>query len=111
MLLEKTRSQTRQSLRNQRRYQGLRSTRDPPNEIERSYSFPILPIGIFVQRSEEVNLKKILDAAYLRAANNEYHVNEVMGCLVKKGKVTYFVKWRWFLAKKDWTHENYESFD
>jgi hypothetical protein len=64
----------------------------------------------FIQGSQDVNLKKVLDTADPIEANDEYHVEEVIGSLEKKVKVTYLVKWRGFAAKKDWTHENYESF-
>jgi hypothetical protein len=64
----------------------------------------------FIQGNREVNLEKVLDAADPIEADDEYHVEEVMGSVEKKGKVSYLVKWRGFPAKKDWTRENYENF-
>jgi hypothetical protein len=48
-----------------------------------------------------VNLETVLDAAASIEADAEYHVENVIGRLQKKSKVTYLVKWRGFPAKKD----------
>jgi hypothetical protein len=48
-----------------------------------------------------MNLEKVLDAADPIEADDKYHVEEVMGSLENKVKVTYLVKWRGFPAKKD----------
>jgi hypothetical protein len=63
----------------------------------------------FIQGNREVNLKKVLDAADRIEADDEYHIEELMGGVKKKGKVSYLVKWRGFPAKNDWTYENYEN--
>jgi hypothetical protein len=42
-----------------------------------------------------------LDTTALIEAVNKYHVEDVIGSLVNKGKVTYLVNWRDFLAKID----------
>jgi hypothetical protein len=57
-----------------------------------------------------MNLEKVLDITDLVEADDEYYLERVLGSLDKTGKVTYFVQWRGFLAKKDWTRENYDSF-
>jgi hypothetical protein len=64
----------------------------------------------FIQGNREVNLEKVLDAADPIEDDDEYHVEEVMGSVEKKDKVSYLVKWRGFPAKNDWTRENYENF-
>jgi hypothetical protein len=63
-----------------------------------------------IQGNREVNLEKVLDAADLIEADDEYHVEEVMGSVEKKGQVSYLVKWRGFPAKKDWTPKDYDNF-
>jgi hypothetical protein len=55
-------------------------------------------LELFVQGSRDVNLEKILDAADPIEADDIYHVEEVIGSLEKKGKVTYLVKWGGFPA-------------
>jgi hypothetical protein len=55
----------------------------------------------FIQGNLEVNLDKVLDAADSIEADDKYHVEEVMGTFEKKGKVSYPVKWRGFLAKNE----------
>jgi hypothetical protein len=57
-----------------------------------------------------MNVETVLDAADPMEADDEYHVEEVMGSVKTKDKVSYLVKWRGFLARKDWTRENYENF-
>jgi hypothetical protein len=51
-----------------------------------------------------------LDTADPIEADNEYQVEEVMGSVETKGKVTYLVKWRGFPAKKNWRQEPCSSF-
>jgi hypothetical protein len=55
-----------------------------------------------------VKVKKIIDAADPIEADNEYHVENIMGSLENKAKVTYLVKWRGFPSKKDLIHENFK---
>jgi hypothetical protein len=51
-----------------------------------------------------------LDTVDLIEANDEYHVEEVMGSVKKKEKVTDLVKWRGFPGERDWSWEPLESF-
>jgi hypothetical protein len=54
--------------------------------------FHVSLLELFVQRNREVNLEKVLGTTDLIEANNEYHVEEVMASLEKKGKFIYLVK-------------------
>jgi hypothetical protein len=71
--------------------------------------FHVLLLEPVIQGNQDVNLEKVLDTADPIEADDEYHVEEVMGSVEKKGKVSYLVKWRGFPATKDWTRENYEN--
>jgi hypothetical protein len=55
----------------------------------------------FIHQNREVNLENVLGATDLIEADNEYHVEEVMGSIEKKVKVSYLVTWRGYPAKKD----------
>jgi hypothetical protein len=55
-------------------------------------------------------LENVLDAADPIEADDEYHVEEVIGSMESSDKVTYLVKWRGFPAKKNWTRDIYEIF-
>jgi hypothetical protein len=72
--------------------------------------FHVSLLESFVQGNREMNLEKVLDTADPIQADDEYHVEEVMGSVQKKGKLIYLVKWRGFPPKTDWSREPFESF-
>jgi hypothetical protein len=56
--------------------------------------FRVSQLEPLIHRNREVNLEQILYAADPIEADNEYHIEEVMGSVKTKGKLSYLVKWR-----------------
>jgi hypothetical protein len=54
--------------------------------------FQFLLLEPFIQENREFNLEKVLDAADPIEADDKYQVEEIMGRIEKKRKVSYLVK-------------------
>jgi hypothetical protein len=62
--------------------------------------FQLSPLDPLIYGNREVNLTKVLDPTDSIEADAECHIDKVMSCIKKYGKVSFLVKWRVFPAKK-----------
>jgi hypothetical protein len=72
--------------------------------------FHVSLIEPFITGGKEVNIDEILRSAEPVENAPEYDVHKIMGSSKKNGKVLYWVKWKGWPAKKNWTREPFDNF-